>query len=47
MADVATHLVDEVLPDVPVRQREFTFPWALRKRDNKIRSSISKVQKNA
>ena len=31
MADVATHLVDEVLPEVPVRQWVCTLPWALRK----------------
>ena len=30
MADVATHLVDEVLPEVPVRQWVCTLPWALR-----------------
>ena len=32
MADVATHLVDEVLPEVPVRQWVCTLPWPLRKR---------------
>ena len=31
LADVATHLVDEVLPEVPVRQWVCTLPWALRK----------------
>ena len=31
MADVATHLIDEVLPEVPVRQWVCTLPWALRK----------------
>ena len=30
MADVATHLVDEVLPEVPVRQWVCILPWALR-----------------
>jgi hypothetical protein len=32
MADVAAHLIDEVLPEVPVRQWVCTLPWVLRKR---------------
>ena len=30
MAESAAHLVDHVLPDVPVRQWVVTFPWHLR-----------------
>jgi hypothetical protein len=30
MADVAAHLVDEVLPEVPVRQWVCSLPWRLR-----------------
>ncbi|MBX3276307.1 MAG: transposase zinc-binding domain-containing protein [Sandaracinaceae bacterium] len=30
MSDVAAHLVDEVLPDVPIRQWVCSLPWALR-----------------
>jgi hypothetical protein len=30
MAETAAHLVDRVLPDVPVRQWVLTFPWRLR-----------------
>ncbi len=30
MAECAAHLVDQVLPDVPVRQWVITFPWRLR-----------------
>ncbi len=32
MADAAAHLVEEVLPEVPVRQSVCTLPWASRKR---------------
>ena len=31
MANVAAHLVDRVLPDVPVRQYVLTLPYELRK----------------
>ena len=31
MANVAAHLVDRVLPDVPVRQYLLTLPYELRK----------------
>lgn len=30
MADIAAHLVDEVLPEVPVRQWVCSLPWAMR-----------------
>ncbi|KIG11948.1 hypothetical protein DB30_02249 [Enhygromyxa salina] len=30
MADVAAHLVDEVFPEVPVRQWVCSLPWRLR-----------------
>ncbi|EDM79550.1 hypothetical protein PPSIR1_21019 [Plesiocystis pacifica SIR-1] len=30
MADLAAHLVDEVLPHVPVRQWICSLPWRLR-----------------
>lgn len=30
MSDVASHLVDEVIPEVPVRQWVCSLPWALR-----------------
>ena len=30
MADVAAHLVDEVVPAVPIRQWVCTIPWAAR-----------------
>lgn len=30
MSDVAAHLVDEVLPEVPVRQWVCSLPWRLR-----------------
>ncbi len=30
MADLAAHLVDEVLPEVPVRQWVCSLPWAMR-----------------
>jgi hypothetical protein len=30
MADVAAHLVDEVLPEAPVRQWVCSLPWPLR-----------------
>jgi hypothetical protein len=31
MADAAAHLVEEVLPEVPIRQWVCTLPWAVRK----------------
>jgi len=31
MSDAAAHLVDEVLPEAPVRQWVCTLPWAVRK----------------
>ena len=31
MSGVAAHLVDRVLPDVPLRQWVATFPWELRR----------------
>jgi hypothetical protein len=30
MADIAAHLVDEVLPEVPIRQWVCSLPWAMR-----------------
>jgi hypothetical protein len=30
MTDLAAHLVDRVIPDVPVRQRVLSLPWSLR-----------------
>ena len=32
MAESAAHLVDHVLPDVPVRQWVISFPWVVRYR---------------
>ena len=43
MADVATHLVDEVLPEVPVRQWVCTLPWALRKRAGYTRAFSTEI----
>jgi hypothetical protein len=43
MADTATHLVDRVLPEVPIRQWVFTLPYALRYRcayDAKLTSAV-------
>lgn len=30
MADTAAHMVDEVLPDVPIRQWVISFPYRIR-----------------
>jgi hypothetical protein len=30
MSDIAAHLVDEILPEVPVRQWVCSLPWRLR-----------------
>ena len=46
MADTAAHLVDRVLPEVPVRQWVLTLPYPLRYRcayDAKLMSEVLKV----
>ena len=43
MADTAAHLVDRVLPEVPIRQWVFTLPYPLRYRcayDAKLTSAV-------
>jgi hypothetical protein len=46
MAEVSAHLVDRVLPDVPVRQWVLTVPWALRgwlARDRELVSTVVRI----
>jgi len=46
MAEVSAHLVDRVLPDVPVRQWVLTVPWALRgwlARDRELLSTVLRI----